>query len=169
MPKLSAGLLPFRVSDKGGTDVFIVHPGGPFWTRKDDGAWSIAKGEYEPEEEDPEDAARREFVEEVGAPAPAGRSLALGEVRQPSGKRITVWAVDAPAFDIDQVVSNEFEIEWPPRSGRTQHFPEVDRAEWMPIAVARRKLVKGQVEFLDRLSRALIAKGLDPADEGEGR
>ncbi len=127
----------------------MVHPGGPFWATKDDGAWSIAKGEYEPPE-DPEQAANREFAEELGTDPPAGPRLDLGELRQPSGKRVHIWAVEGD-IDADAVVSNEFELEWPPRSGVMVSFPEVDRAEWVPIATARRKLVKGQVGFLDRL------------------
>lgn len=156
MPRLSAGLLPFRLVSGRGLEVFVVHPGGPYWANKDEGAWSIAKGEYEPGE-DPHQVAQREFLEETGARPPRGRTFDLGEVRQPGGKRIRVWAVDAPSFTITAVVSNEFELEWPPRSGRIDRFPEVDRATWMSVELGRSKLLKGQVEFLDRLEAALAS------------
>ncbi len=149
MPARSAGLLPYRFADGHVVEVLVVHPGGPFWAAKDEGAWSIAKGEHEPDE-DPEEAANREFTEELGTDPPAGPRLDLGELRQPSGKRVRVWAVEGN-LDAESVVSNEFELEWPPGSGVRASFPEVDRAEWVPIATARRKLVKGQVGFLDRL------------------
>lgn len=123
--------------------------GGPFWARKDDGAWSIPKGEYGAEE-DPLAAARREFEEEMGAPAPSGSMESLGEVRQAGGKLISVWCLQGD-FDTDRVQSNTFALEWPPRSGRMQEFPEIDRAQWFDIESARRKLVRGQVPFLDRL------------------
>ena len=154
MPKYSAGLLPFRLGTDGSLEIFVVHPGGPFWATKDDHAWSLAKGEY-PEGADPLAAAEREFAEEVGVPAPDGARIDLGEVRQASGKRIRAWAIGAPDFSVRQVVSNEFEMEWPPRSGRLASFPEVDRAEWMTAELGRRKLVKGQVAFIDRLLDAL--------------
>lgn len=154
MPKRSAGFLPFRRQPDGAVEIFIVHPGGPFWAGKDDGAWSVAKGEHEPGE-DALAVAHREFVEEIGVEAPSGRRFDLGEVKQPSGKRIRVWAIEAPDFAVSTVVSNEFELEWPPRSSKIQRFPEVDRAEWIPLTAARPKLVKGQVEFLDRLMSAL--------------
>ena len=166
MPKLSAGLLPFRVGEDRTVQVFIVHPGGPYWAKADDGAWSVAKGEYE-SGDDPEEAAHREFVEEIGTQPPTGTTIDLGELRQPSGKRISVWAIDAPSFEVAQVTSNEFEIEWPPRSGRTARFPEVDRAEWVPMATARRKLLEGQVAFLDRLSGALLGMGVELDEVGE--
>ena len=148
MPKLSAGLLPYRHHGDQ-VEVFIVHPGGPFWAHKDAGAWSIAKGEYEPDE-DPLAAARREFTEEVGIPAPDGHVSPLGEIKQPSGKRITVFAVEAD-FEVATVRSNTFTLEWPRRSGRQQEFPEVDDGRWMGIPDAQRALVGGQVGFLDRL------------------
>jgi predicted NUDIX family NTP pyrophosphohydrolase len=148
----SAGLLLYRFHD-GRLQVLIAHMGGPFWARKDERAWSIVKGEYD-EHEDAYAAAHREFEEETGAPAPAGTTLELGEVRQPSGKRITAWAV-ASDFDVTQVRSNTFTMEWPRGSGRQREFPEIDRAEWFGTAVARRKLVKGQVPFLDELERLL--------------
>lgn len=127
--------------------------GGPFWARKDLGAWSIPKGEYEPEAEDPEAAASREFAEELGLPVPAGRWLPLGEVRY-SKKVLTVWAVEGD-LDPAAVVPGTFQLEWPPRSGRLAEFPEVDRAEWFDAHTARDKLVAGQRPCLDRLAELL--------------
>ncbi|HTW13000.1 MAG TPA: NUDIX domain-containing protein [Solirubrobacteraceae bacterium] len=146
--KRSAGLLLHRVRD-GQIEVLLAHMGGPFWAKKDDGAWSLPKGEYEPAE-DALTAARREFAEEMGSSPPAGPAVALGELRQPSGKVITAWALHGD-FDPTTVRSNTFEIEWPPRSGRRQSFPEVDRVEWFALDTARQKLVRGQVPFLDLL------------------
>jgi predicted NUDIX family NTP pyrophosphohydrolase len=151
MPKRSAGLLPFRVAADGTLHVFVVHPGGPFWAGRDEGAWSVAKGEYG-EGQEAAEAAEREFAEEIGAPAPPGPRIDLGQVSQASGKVVRVWAVEAPRFEVDRVVSNHFEMEWPPRSGRHRSFPEVDRAEWMSAAVAASKLVGAQVAFVDRLA-----------------
>lgn len=145
----SAGLLLYRGS---GTEleVLLAHMGGPFWARKDTGAWSIPKGEYGPDE-DPLAAARREFAEELGSPAPEDVPyVPLGEVRQKNGKVVTAWAV-AGDLDVTTVVSNTFELEWPPRSGRIQEFPEVDRAAWFDLVTARTKLVAAQAGFLDRL------------------
>ncbi|HEX3462377.1 MAG TPA: NUDIX domain-containing protein [Acidimicrobiales bacterium] len=167
VPKLSAGLLPYRVSDDGILEVFVVHPGGPFWARKDLHAWSVAKGEYE-EDDEPLVEAEREFAEEIGVPAPPGPRLDLGQIRQPSGKLVRAWAVHAPAFEVDEVVSNSFETEWPPKSGRRQSFPEVDRAAWMAAAVAREKLTKGQVAFVDRLVAVLLEAGRE-IQEGPAR
>lgn len=150
MPKRSAGLLPFRLSTDGTIELLLVHPGGPLWATKDEGAWSIAKGEYE-EGEDPTSAAEREFREELGVAAPPGTRIDLGEIRQPGGKRVRVWAVGAPDLAVDQLTSNHFELEWPPKSGKLQTFPEVDRAQWFPVVTARQKLLRGQVEFVDRL------------------
>jgi predicted NUDIX family NTP pyrophosphohydrolase len=149
----SAGLLLFQRSPPPGIEVMLVHMGGPFWARKDAGAWSIPKGEYAPGE-DPLAAARREFAEEIGRPAPPGTPIDLGELRQSSGKRIRVWAIEAD-LDVTNIESNEFELEWPPRSGRTRRFPEVDRAAWFDLETARMKLVKGQVPFLDLLTQKL--------------
>ena len=149
MPKLSAGLLVYRRTG-GELEVLIVHPGGPFWAKKDDGAWSVPKGEYEPDE-DPLGVALREFEEEIGAEPPDhATAVSLGELRQPSGKVVRAWAVEGD-LDVSEVRSNTFEMEWPPRSGRTQEFPEVDRAGWFGLEEARRKLLRGQVGFLDRL------------------
>jgi predicted NUDIX family NTP pyrophosphohydrolase len=151
MPKLSAGLLLYRT--EGVVEVLIGHPGGPFWARKDDGAWSIPKGEYT-EGEDPWHAAQREFAEELGMPAPTGSRIELGTIRQPSGKRLTVFAAGA-TLDISEAKSNTFELEWPKGSGKMQSFPEIDRVGWFPIDQARTKLLKGQVPFLDRLVQHL--------------
>ena len=145
--RTSAGILLWRRSD-GGPEVLLGHMGGPFWARKDAGAWSIPKGEYGSGEE-PEAVARREFEEELGSPVPATELTPLGELRT-SGKVLTVWAAEGD-LDATACTSNTFELEWPPRSGKVQQFPEIDRAEWLPVDVAREKLVKGQVPFLDRL------------------
>ncbi len=129
-----------------------MHPGGPFWARRDVGAWSVPKGEYEPDE-DALAAARREFAEELGAAPPEGPVHDLGEVRQKSGKLVRVWGL-AGDLDVSQVTSNTFELEWPPRSGRKIEVPEVDRAEWFALPVAREKINPGQVPLLDRLAEA---------------
>ena len=163
MPRRSAGLLPFRIAPDGVLHLFVVHPGGPFWARKDVGAWSVAKGEYG-EDEEASVAAEREFLEEVGVPAPTGPRVDLGRVEQAGGKVVRVWAVDAPQFGIDQVVSNHFDMEWPPKSGRHRSFPEVDRAEWMSVATARVKLNAAQVAFVDRLLDRLREIGMAPLE-----
>jgi predicted NUDIX family NTP pyrophosphohydrolase len=151
----SAGLLLYRLRD-GRPEVLIGHMGGPFWTRKDEGAWSIPKGEYGDDEE-PLAAARREFEEELGSPPPEGEPLALGEVRQSSRKLVVAWAVEGD-FDASEIQSNTFEMEWPPRSGRSRPFPEIDRAEWVDLPTARRRLVKGQVALIDELERVLVVQ-----------
>lgn len=133
--------------------MLLVHPGGPFWARKDEGAWSIPKGEYEPSE-DPVSAARREFAEELGSPPPDGPVLDLGEVTQQGGKRVRAWAI-AGDLDVTTVVSNTFEMEWPPRSGRRRSFPECDRAEWFTLDVAAAKVLGAQRPFLDRLRQSV--------------
>ena len=149
----SAGLLLFRRAGTG-LEVLLGHLGGPYFARRDDGAWSIPKGEFEPGEA-PLDAARREFEEELGSPPPAGAALLeLGTVRQRNAKLVTAWALEAD-FDADHVVSNTFEIEWPPRSGRRQAFPEIDRAAWFDLEAARTKMIVGQAGLLDRLLTAL--------------
>jgi predicted NUDIX family NTP pyrophosphohydrolase len=154
MPKRSAGLLLYRRTGPE-VEVLLAHPGGPFWAKKDDGAWSVPKGEIDDPTEDPLGVARREFEEELGSPPPdAAAPIPLGELRQPSGKVVATWATEGD-LDVTDVESNLFEMEWPPRSGKTQAFPEVDRAEWFTIDEARRKLLKGQVAFLDRLREAL--------------
>jgi predicted NUDIX family NTP pyrophosphohydrolase len=138
----------------GGIEVLLVHPGGPFWAKKDHGAWSVPKGEYGPEE-DPLEVALREFEEELGQPPPDHSDAAsLGELRQPSGKVVSAYAIEGD-LDVREVRSNAFEMEWPPRSGRFQEFPEVDRAGWFGFDEARRKLLPGQVGFLDRLAEQL--------------
>ena len=152
MPKLSAGLLLYRVID-GELEVLIGHPGGPFWARKDEGAWSIPKGEYT-EGEDPWSVAQREFFEELGKEAPDGERLAFDPVKQPSGKVITAFAVRGD-LDLDGTFSNTFEMEWPRGSGKLRDFPEIDRVGWFPVAAARSKLLKGQRPLLDRLMSAL--------------
>lgn len=152
MPRTSAGLLVYR-REPSGVQVLLVHPGGPLWARRDEGAWSIPKGEHGPEE-DALAAARREFREELGQDPPSGEPLALGEVRQPGGKRVTVWALEGD-LDVGEVRGGTFEMEWPPRSGRIARFPEVDRAGWFDLEEARRKLLPGQVAFLDRLLATL--------------
>lgn len=126
-----------------------MHPGGPFWKKRDDGAWSIPKGEIEAGEK-PIDVARREFQEELGLPAPGGDLIALGRVRQAGGKVVHAWAVEANV-DVDVVRSGTFEMEWPPRSSQRQAFPEVDRAEWFDIETARRKILAAQATFLGRV------------------
>ncbi|MFI5508120.1 NUDIX domain-containing protein [Mycobacterium sp. NPDC051804] len=152
MPKLSAGLLLYRVVD-GGLEVLIGHPGGPFWARKDDGAWSIPKGEYT-EGEDPWTVAQREFYEELGKRAPDGPRIEFDPVKQPSGKVITAFAVRGD-LDLAGTFSNTFELEWPRGSGKVREFPEIDRVGWFPVAEARLKLLKGQRPLLDRLLLAL--------------
>lgn len=148
MPKLSAGLLLYRIAE-GAVEVLIVHPGGPFWARKDNGAWSVPKGEYA-DGEDPWAAARREFTEELGAPAPDGPRLDLAPVRQAGGKVVTVFAVGGD-FDATVVHSNTFTMEWPRGSSKISEFPEIDRAAWLPVAAAREKLLAGQRPLLDQL------------------
>ena len=133
----------------GGTEVLIGHPGGPFWARKDDGAWSVPKGEYDAGE-DPWQAAQREFGEELGCPVPDGRRSELGTAKQPSGKVLTVFAVAAD-LDIAGFRSNTFTMEWPRGSGRLREYPELDRVGWFPVGQARSKLLPGQRVFLDRL------------------
>jgi predicted NUDIX family NTP pyrophosphohydrolase len=145
----SAGILLWR--DRGTRrEVWIAHMGGPYWTRKDERAWSIPKGEFDPDG-DPLAAALREFAEEMGVPAPVLDYVELGEYRYSSGKTLTVFAADGGSFEVAGIQSNRFELEWPPGSGRRQSFPEVDRAEWVDVALARRRLVAGQVPMLDDL------------------
>ena len=150
--KTSTGLLPYRIRE-GRLEVLIAHMGGPLWASRDEGAWSIVKGEYD-EREDAYAAARREFTEETGAPAPDGQPLALGEIRQRGGKRVSAWAL-AAELDVTRIESNTFTMRWPPRSGQLREFPEIDRAQWCDPQSARRKLVSGQAAFVDALERAL--------------
>jgi predicted NUDIX family NTP pyrophosphohydrolase len=147
VPKRSAGLLLYRRRNDS-FEVFLVHPGGPFWAKKDLGSWSIPKGEYA-EDEDPLSAARREFEEETSFPAPQN-CIALGEVKQAGGKDVTAWAAEGDC-DPDRLVSNQCLIEWPPRSGRMIEIPEVDRAAWFTISEAHERILKSQQPFLERL------------------
>jgi predicted NUDIX family NTP pyrophosphohydrolase len=147
MPKISAGLLMYRRSDSG-PQVLLVHPGGPFWKNKDDGAWSIPKGEAA-EGEDLLAAAKREFEEELGF-APSGTFVALSPVKQKGGKIVHAWRVEGDC-DPSQIRSNTFEMEWPPKSGKRASFPEVDRAAWFDLGEARRKILASQLALLDQL------------------
>jgi predicted NUDIX family NTP pyrophosphohydrolase len=158
-PRFSAGLVPFRCTAEG-LEVFLVHMAGPYWAHKDEGAWSIAKGEYDPRTEDPREVAEREFVEEVGMPVPNGRWLDVGEFTMPSGKQVRAFALETDA-DLGFVSSNLFTMEWPPRSGRMLQFPETDDAGWFPIVVAEGKLVSGQLPLLDLLARAVPESAQD--------
>jgi len=148
MPRLSAGVLLYRTRD-GVVEVLLAHPGGPFWARKDDGAWSIPKGEYT-DGEDPWAAARREFFEELTLPVPDGTRIEFGSLKQPGGKVVTAFAVQGD-LDVTDARSNTFEMEWPKGSDTMREFPEVDRVGWFTVAQARTKLLKGQRTFLDRL------------------
>ena len=164
MPVTSAGLLVYRlvVSASGGSsalEVLIAHMGGPFWQRKDAGAWTIPKGEYDPAEEPPLQAARREFREELGIDPPNGPVVELGSFAA-SRKTISVFAIEDTGLDISRPVFGEFELEWPPRSGRTVSFPEVDRVEWMQPAVAAEKLTASQRPVIAALAAALGAHGV---------
>lgn len=151
MPKLSAGLILYRWR-KNKLEVFLVHPGGPFWAKKDAGAWSIPKGEYG-ENEEALEAAKREFAEETGGAAPKGEYIKIGEVKY-GNKKVTAWAIESD-FDEKQIKSNYFEMEWPPKSGESQKFLEINKAGWYNLAMARKKLVKGQAAFVDQLLHAL--------------
>jgi predicted NUDIX family NTP pyrophosphohydrolase len=151
MPKLSAGILLYR-KNNGRLQVFLVHPGGPFWQNKDLGAWSIPKGEYDAGE-DPLAAAKREFEEETGHALPEGEIAPLSEIKQPSGKLVRAWAIEGDCSV--GIRSNLFSLEWPPKSGKIEEFPEVDRAGWFEIADARAKLLPGQHGFLDQLVVAI--------------
>jgi predicted NUDIX family NTP pyrophosphohydrolase len=155
MAKRSAGLLMYRGSGPR-LELLLVHPGGPFWVKKDQGAWSIPKGEYE-QGEDSLSVAKREFEEELGNPLPPGKFLELGEIVQPSRKVITAFAVEGD-FDLARLASNHFEMEWPPKSGRRQSFPEVDRGAWFTLAEARERIQPGQAPFIDRLLEQLQSR-----------
>lgn len=152
MAKLSAGILMFRAEGPA-LQMLLVHPGGPFWASKDEGAWSMPKGEYS-DGHDPLLAAKREFVEELGVAPPQGEYLDLGEIVQPSRKIVTAFAVEGE-FDPATLKSNHFEMEWPPRSGTRQSIPEIDRAGWFGAGEARRKILTGQAPFIDRLLASL--------------
>lgn len=152
MPKRSAGLLLYRVLDDG-PEVLIGHPGGPFWARKDEGAWSIPKGEYA-EGEDPWIAARREFREEIGFDVPDGPRIDFAPVKQAGGKIVTAFGVRGD-LDVTHSTSNTFELEWPRGSGTIRKFPEIDRVAWLSVSEARLKLLKGQQPLLDQLMERL--------------
>jgi predicted NUDIX family NTP pyrophosphohydrolase len=150
----SAGLLLYRRGDGGRIEVMLGHMGGPYWARKDAAAWSIPKGQRE-EGEEALDTARREFEEEIGRPAPDGKVVALGDVRQSGGRKIVeVWAIEGD-MDVSSIESSSFEMEWPPKSGELREFPEFDRAAWFDVDSARECIVKAQAAFLDRLVELL--------------
>ena len=152
----SAGILLYRIRENR-PQVLLVHPGGPLWARKDNGAWSLPKGEHA-DNEDPAAAALREFHEETGLDLTGADMHDLGEVVQKSGKRVRAWAAEGE-FAVENLTSNTFEMPWPPRTGQTRHFPEVDRAEWYELATARDKLNPAQTAFLDRLVPELRDRG----------
>jgi predicted NUDIX family NTP pyrophosphohydrolase len=152
MTKKSAGLLMYRRRN-GKLEIMLVHPGGPFWVKKDLGSWSIPKGEYTNEEE-PLEVAKREFQEETSFKA-EGKFMVLTPIKQPSGKLITIWAFEGDC-DASKIKSNTFTMEWPPRSGKQQEFPEVDRAAWFTISVAKKKIIKGQTGFIDELYQIIV-------------
>ncbi len=157
MARKSAGLLMYR-KRAGQIEVLLVHPGGPFWTQKDEGAWSIPKGEFT-DEEPPLDAARREFQEETGFP-PSGTFRPLAPIKQAGGKIVHAWAVEGD-LDADAAHSNTYKMEWPPHSGQWKTYPEVDRAAWLPLPRARAKLLKSQLPLLDQLEH-LLATAVQP-------
>jgi predicted NUDIX family NTP pyrophosphohydrolase len=159
MPKQSAGILLYRKGSKG-YEILIVHPGGPFWARKDLGAWSIPKGEFI-DTEDALTAAKREFAEEIGSSAPTGEYVSLGTTKQSSGKVVHAFALESD-FNLEHFKSNMFEMEWPPKSGQKQEFPENDKAAWVAISVAKQRVVKGQVVIIEKLAEKL---GIDLEDE----
>jgi predicted NUDIX family NTP pyrophosphohydrolase len=158
MPQRSAALLLYRLGDELGLEVLIGHMGGPFWAKKDARGWSIPKGEYD-DDEDPLAAAKREFHEEMGSPVPDGEIISLGDCRQPSGKIVTTYAVEAD-FDLDGFHSNTFTMEWPKGSGRIREFPELDRADWVPFDRACELLLKGHVPIVTALRETLLARGV---------
>jgi len=154
MAKKSAGLLLYRKSSGSSEiEVLLVHPGGPFWRKKDEGAWTIPKGEFDDDEEALA-AAKREFKEELGFAPPEGDYLALTPIKQKAGKTVLAWAIEG-AFDPARLESNTFQCEWPPRSGQTQEFPEVDRAEWFKREIAERKILPAQIQLIEELLEVL--------------
>jgi predicted NUDIX family NTP pyrophosphohydrolase len=152
MPQRSAGLLIYRFRENV-LELFLVHPGGPFWKNKDENCWSIPKGLYS-DDEQPLDAAKREFMEETGFDVPAGELIELTPLKQPSGKIVSAWAIQGD-LDASKINSNLFEMQWPPNSGKMQKFPEVDRAGWFNLKEAKQKIFKGQIAFLDELLKLL--------------
>ncbi len=157
MSRRSAGLLLYRRTAEGGVEVLLGHPGGPLWATRDEGVWSVPKGEYE-DGEGPWDVASREFEEETGHPPPDGESIELGEIRQKGGKLVVAWALEG---DLDPAMaqSNTFEFQWPPRSGRYITIPEIDRVGWFGPADARHRLKDTQIPFIDRLLQAIDPHG----------
>lgn len=153
----SAGILLVRIAPGGALEFLLVHPGGPFWSKKDSGAWSIPKGEYAADD-DPEECARREFREELGIECPVPELIALGEIVQSGGKHVLAWC-GVGSIDTSAIDSNTFEMEWPPKSGRLQTFPEVDRAGYFDLATAEDKIISGQRPFLERALRAVRPGG----------
>jgi len=164
MAKHSAGILLYRKTDTG-YEVLLVHPGGPFWAKKDLGSWSIPKGEYD-EGEEPLVAAKREFAEEIGSQAPDGDYQTLGEAKQSSGKIVHAFTLESD-FSLEKFSSNMFQMEWPPKSGQTQEFPECDKAAWLLLPIAAQKVVKGQVPIIEALAVQLGVNlvGLDTAPQ----
>ncbi|HEX3873077.1 MAG TPA: NUDIX domain-containing protein [Solirubrobacteraceae bacterium] len=154
MPRRSAGILLYR-STHGRLEVLLVHPGGPFYSRKDLGTWGIPKGEYEPDEE-PRACAIREFEEELGQSPPAGTMLELGEIRQRNGKIVTAWGLEGD-LDADAIHSNTFTAQWPPGSGQMREFPEIDRAAWLTLGAAAEKIIETQQPLVDRLAEIVSA------------
>ena len=154
MPKKSAGLLLYRNS-RAGLEVLLAHPGGPFWRKKDEGAWTIPKGEFE--DENPLAAAKREFDEELGSPPPEGVYLELKPIKQKNAKTVHAWAVEGD-FDPANLKSNTFLCEWPPKSHRMEEFPEVDRAEWFPVEIAKKKILSAQAALIDQLLELVASK-----------
>ena len=164
----SAGLLAFRLEARGDDEVlrvFLVHPGGPVFAARDVGVWSIPKGEVEDAGDDLRAVARREFEEETGQAPPDGQWIELGEVRQSSAKQVVAWAVEGDV-DAERLESNTFEMEWPPRSGRVQRFPEIDRGAWFDLVEARARVLRGQVPLLDRLVDVVSSGRGRPVGEG---
>jgi len=163
--KQSAGLLLYKRKGED-IEVLLVHPGGPFWAKKDAGAWSIPKGEFEDGEE-PLEAARREFAEELGSPAPQGEWVSLGEAKQSGGKVVHAWALESD-FDASHISSNTITIDWPPRSGKQVEIPEVDKAAWVALVDARAKIVKGQILLLEALANHIGQVMPEIPVQGEG-
>jgi predicted NUDIX family NTP pyrophosphohydrolase len=151
MPRKSAGILLYKIENKN-LKIFLAHPGGPFWAKKDDGAWSIPKGEFD-DHEDPLNAAKREFKEETGVML-SGEFLALDPIKQKSGKIVYAWAVEGD-IDVSKIKSNEFEIEWPPKSGKMKLFPEIDKAAWFDLDEAGRKIIEAQSSLVRQLRNML--------------
>ena len=152
MPKKSAGILLYRIRNKL-PEVFLVHPGGPFWANKDGGAWTIPKGEFD-EDEDPLDAAKREFKEETGTKI-SGEFIELNPIRQKSGKIVLAWAVEGD-IEPTKIISNEFEMEWPPRSGKMKRFPEIDKASWFNLTEAKQKIIPAQSFLIEELENRVV-------------